>query len=71
MTKEEYKGHLTEVVIAVFAAEDSLNNAEPDLKGKLGRREVSGLEYCERVAGEIMSKMSEGELREVLESRTD
>lgn len=66
MSKEEYKKHLSEVVMAVFAAEMSVNDVEPDLREKLRRREISAEGYCDKIAGEMISRMKEEELEEVL-----
>jgi len=66
MTKDDYKDHLTDVVKAVFAAELSVNDTDPDLKEKLRSRKISADDYCSLVAEEIISRMTDADFKSII-----
>lgn len=69
MTKEEIRQHWSEVVRAVFAAEDAVRPTLNERRSALGenptkeQRDALADEWCLAVADEILSKTSEEELK--------
>ena len=59
MTKEEYKQHLCDIICMVFRAEDEINKAEPELRVKLKSKQITPVQYLEKIADEILAHTPE------------